>query len=43
VQILLKAIEREPLRRQIEQLKRLRTKLPAGVVLTVDVDPVDMF
>jgi len=43
VQILLKAKEREPLRRQIEQLQRLRTKLPAGVVLTVDVDPVDMF
>ncbi len=43
VQILLKAKEREPLRRQIEQLKRLRTQLPAGVVLTVDVDPVDMF
>jgi primosomal protein N' (replication factor Y) len=43
VQILLKAKEREPLRRQIEQLQRLRTQLPAGVVLTVDVDPVDMF
>jgi primosomal protein N' (replication factor Y) len=43
VQILLKAKEREPLRRQIEQLQRLRAQLPAGVVLTVDVDPVDMF
>jgi len=43
VQILLKAKEREPLRRQIEQLQRLRTQLPPGVVLTVDVDPVDMF
>jgi len=43
VQILLKAKERDPLRRQIEQLKRLRTQLPAGVMLTVDVDPVDMF
>jgi primosomal protein N' (replication factor Y) len=43
VQILLKAKEREPLRRQIEQLQRLRTQLPAGVMLTVDVDPVDMF
>ena len=43
VQILLKAKLREPLRRQIGQLQRLRTQLPAGVVLTVDVDPVDMF
>lgn len=43
VQILLKAKQRQPLRRQIEQLKRLRTQLPPGVVLTVDVDPVDMF
>jgi primosomal protein N' (replication factor Y) len=43
VQILLKAKERDPLRRQIEQLKLLRTQLPAGVVLTIDVDPVDMF
>jgi primosomal protein N' (replication factor Y) len=43
VQILLKAKERESLRRQIKQLKQLRTQLPAGVVLTVDVDPVDMF
>jgi len=43
VQILLKAKERMPLRRQIEQLQRLRSQLPAGVVLTVDVDPVDMF
>jgi primosomal protein N' (replication factor Y) len=43
VQILLKAKQRDPLRRQIEQLDRLRSKLSAGVVLTVDVDPVDMF
>jgi len=43
VQILLKAKQRDPLRRKIEQLSRFRAKLPAGVVLTVDVDPVDMF
>ena len=43
VQILLKAKQREPLRRQIEKIARLRSQLPAGVVLTVDVDPVDMF
>ncbi|MCA1741497.1 MAG: primosomal protein N', partial [Bacteroidales bacterium] len=43
VQILLKAKRREPLRRRIAQLGRLRPQLPAGVVLTVDVDPVDMF
>ncbi len=43
VQILLKAKQRTPLRRQIERLDRLRSKLSAGVVLTVDVDPVDMF
>jgi primosomal protein N' (replication factor Y) len=43
VQILLKAKQREPLRRRIEQLGRLRSQLPAGIVLTVDVDPVDMF
>jgi primosomal protein N' (replication factor Y) len=43
VQILLKAKRREPLRRLIVQLGRLRSQLPAGVVLTVDVDPVDMF
>jgi primosomal protein N' (replication factor Y) len=43
VQLLLKAKKREPLRRQVEQVQRLRAQLPAGVVLTVDVDPVDMF
>ncbi|MGK2907773.1 MAG: primosomal protein N', partial [Desulfuromonadales bacterium] len=43
VQILLKAKLREPLRRQVDQLSRLWSQLPAGVVLTVDVDPVDMF
>lgn len=43
VQILLKAGQRDPLRRKIVQLAALRAKLPAGVNLTVDVDPVDMF
>ncbi len=43
MQILLKAKHREPLRRQIEHLGQLRSQMPAGVVLTVDVDPVDMF
>ena len=43
VQILLKAKQRDPLRRQIDRLSRFRSQLPAGVVLTVDVDPVDMF
>ncbi len=42
-QILLKARQRDPLRRQVVRLQRLRTLLPAGVQLTVDVDPVDMF
>ena len=31
------------LRARVEQVARLRSGLPAGVVLTVDVDPVDMF
>jgi primosomal protein N' (replication factor Y) len=43
MQLLLKSESREPLRRKIEQLGRMKPKLPAGVVLTVDVDPVDMF
>ena len=42
-QILLKATRREPLRRQVVMLDRLRKGLPAGVRLNVDVDPVDMF
>ncbi len=42
-QILLKSERREPLRRQIVMLGRLRKKIPAGVNLTVDVDPLDMF
>lgn len=43
VQILMKAKQREPLWRKIEHLNRLRSQLPAGVALTVDVDPLDMF
>jgi primosomal protein N' (replication factor Y) len=43
MQLLLKSESREPLRRKIEQLGRMKPKLPAGIVLTVDVDPVDMF
>jgi primosomal protein N' (replication factor Y) len=43
MQLLLKGRQREPLRRQLDQLSRLRPHIPAGVVLTVDVDPVDMF
>jgi primosomal protein N' (replication factor Y) len=42
MQILLKGTQRDPLRRQIERLGRLR-HMPAGVILTVDVDPLDMF
>ncbi len=43
VQILLKSKRREPLRRLVEKLGRFRSQLAAGVTLTVDVDPVDMF
>ncbi len=43
MQILLKGRQREPLRRRLAHLSALRPQLPAGVVLTVDVDPVDMF
>lgn len=43
VQILLKAKQRDPLRRLLEQLGRLRPTVPAGVALTIDVDPVDMY
>jgi primosomal protein N' (replication factor Y) (superfamily II helicase) len=42
VQILLKAPERLPLRRLLARLPELRKKIPAGVALAVDVDPVDM-
>jgi primosomal protein N' (replication factor Y) len=41
-QILLKAPERPPLRRLLARLPGLRKKLPGGVALAVDVDPVDM-
>jgi primosomal protein N' (replication factor Y) len=42
VQILLKATERLPMRRLLARLPELRKKIPAGVALAVDVDPVDM-
>ncbi len=43
MQILLKAKQRDPLRRNIVLLGRLKKGLPPGVQLTVDIDPVDMF
>ncbi len=43
MQILLKAKQRDPLRRDITLLSRLKKGLPPGVQLTVDIDPVDMF
>jgi primosomal protein N' (replication factor Y) len=42
MQILLKAAERLPLRRLLVRMPELRKKIPAGVALAVDVDPVDM-
>jgi primosomal protein N' (replication factor Y) len=42
VQILLKSPDRPPLRRLLSRLPALRRKVPAGVLLAVDVDPVDM-
>jgi primosomal protein N' (replication factor Y) len=42
VQILLKAPERLPLRRLLARVPELRKKISAGIVLSVDVDPVDM-
>jgi len=42
LQILLKASERPLLRRLLTRLPELRKKIPAGVSLTVDVDPIDM-
>ncbi len=42
VQILLKAAIRMPLRRLLMRLPQLQKQIPAGVGLTVDVDPVDM-
>jgi primosomal protein N' (replication factor Y) len=41
VQILLKAGQRLPLRRLLDRLNT-SVRLPAGVTLTVDVDPLDM-
>jgi primosomal protein N' len=41
MQILLKAGQRLPLRRLLDRLSS-NTRLPAGVSLTVDVDPLDM-
>lgn len=43
MQILLKAVKRAPLRRMVEQLRGGATRVPAGVTLTIDVDPIDMF
>jgi len=43
MQILLKAKQRDPLRRNIALLSTLKKRLPPGVQLTVDIDPVDMF
>ncbi|WP_027715965.1 primosomal protein N' [Desulfuromonas sp. TF] len=42
MQILLKASSRAPLRRLLSRLPDLERKIPAGVRLAVDVDPVDM-
>jgi primosomal protein N' (replication factor Y) len=42
MQILLKASSRAPLRRLLCRLPDLERKIPAGVRLAVDVDPVDM-
>jgi primosomal protein N' (replication factor Y) len=41
MQILLKAGQRLPLRRLLDRLNT-SVRLPAGVTLTVDVDPLDM-
>jgi len=42
MQILLKAAGRPPLRRLLEWLSAGSVRLPSGVALTVDVDPLDM-
>ncbi len=42
-QILLKSLERPALRRLLGTLEEGRGRLPKGVALTVDVDPLDMF
>ena len=41
-QVLLKSAARPPLRRLLAVLDGLRRKIPAGVALAVDVDPLDM-
>ena len=43
VQILIKASERKPLRSSLDFLRKAQRKVPNGVQLTVDVDPIDMF
>ena len=43
LQILLKCSTRPPLRRLLPQIPSLRRQIAAGVTLSVDVDPVDMF
>ena len=43
MQILLKAVKRAPLRRLVDRLAGDGGRVPAGVALTIDIDPVDMF
>jgi primosomal protein N' (replication factor Y) len=43
MQILLKSGQRPALRYLVDQFKEGQFKVPAGVALTVDVDPLDMF
>jgi primosomal protein N' (replication factor Y) len=43
MQILIKAKERRPLRSSLNFLRKRQNKVPSGVQLTVDVDPIDMF
>jgi primosomal protein N' (replication factor Y) len=42
IQVLLKAPSRPPLRQMLARLDPLRKKVPSGVALAVDVDPLDM-
>ncbi len=42
-QILLKSKERPPLRRLLQGLESFIPRLPKGIAMTVDVDPVDMY
>ncbi len=41
-QILLKSPSRSALRRLLNHFKELRSRVPAGVTATIDVDPIDM-